>query len=161
MKKFLLLLALGCWLFAANAQTRPSLTKTADKVVLLEAKNNDLETKIEQIQGAYRELSFTLDSLQANNAKLKIPTSVEEANATLVYIVSFIQFIFVGFLGDKLPKWLSPFVLSVVVGLGVAVVAYFFSGGAFTLNEAVTFFLAISGGSNIIHQIKKPKTTPA
>lgn len=159
MKK-IIILAIGCWLLAFTAPAQPqrvSLTKTADKVTVLEAKDSDRAVKIEELQTALRELSFTLDSLSASDTKLVVPTTVEEANGVLVYVLGFLQFILVGFIGDRLPKWLSPFVLSVIVGGVIAAVAYFMPGSDFTLNEAVTFFLGVSGVGNIIHQIKKPK----
>jgi hypothetical protein len=161
MKKSLLLLALlGILSSNLNAQ-RISLTKTADAVETLKAEKSELQQKVAEIETKFNQLTGAVDSLKNTGGKLVVPTTVEEANSVLVYVLGFVNFVFVGLFRGKLPKWLTPFILSVLSSLVVSVLGYFLSKGEFSINEAVTFFLAVAGGSNIIHQIKKPAKTPA
>jgi hypothetical protein len=156
MTKYLfVLILLGALCFNLDAQNRISLTKTAGQVETLSVENQAQNERIALLEATNQQLLAKLDTL-ANPQKISVPTTIEEAKGLLVYILSFVQFVLVGIWGNKLPRWLSPFVLSIIVGAVISVVAYFGSGGAFSIGEAVTFFLAVAGGSNIIHQIKKP-----
>ncbi|MEO1260572.1 MAG: hypothetical protein AAFZ15_17375 [Bacteroidota bacterium] len=165
MKKhvFLIGLVLASFYINVNAQSLRVQNKEAieilqDENARLLAANEELNTQLISNDQRLAEIKVNVDSLiQGGKENLKIPTTVEEAKGLHVYIMSFVMFIVVGVFGDKLPSWLTPFIQSVIVGIIIALIAYFGSNGAFTINEAVQFFLAISGGSNIIHQVKKPQ----
>lgn len=160
--KTLVALSLAIFIFATGMEAqRPSLTRTAQAVELLESKNTDLQLKVQELEAAMMAVSAEVDTLETSAKPVKIPTTVADAEDLLAWAMSLVMFILVGFVPEeKLPKWLSKFVLSIIVGVIITVIAYFGSNGAFTIGEAVTFLLAIGGGSNYIHRIKKQEIKP-
>lgn len=149
---------------ALQSQERPSLTATSRKVDSLENTVTDLQLAYKQLllsAEAARQVQLTAqitaDSTATTKTIIKAPNTVEEANALLVLLLGFVQFVLTGFIPkDKLPRWLSPFVLSILIGLVVTIVGL--TLGNLSLPDGLSFFLGVTGAGNIIHQIKKPKT---
>lgn len=146
----------------------PAQDSTPTDVQTLETKTTALQTNLEELQAAYTELQTQLEAARQNailadstaidKPLIKAPSTIDEANTLLVVLLGFVQFILTGFVPkDKLPKWLSPFILSVLIGVAVTVVGL--TVGHLSLPDALAFFLGVTGTGNLIHQIKKPKTT--
>lgn len=139
-----------------------------DKVDSLTVKTSDLQTSVQDLQTSYQQLLMQLEqarqtSIQADSSNvskpiIKAPGTIDEANALLLVLLGFVQFILTGFVPkDKLPRWLSPFMLSVMVAVVVTVVGL--TVGHLSLPDAFAFFVGVTGVGNIFHQIKKPKAS--
>lgn len=172
MKKILFLLAFSCVLFTLSAQNtkRASLTQTVEAVEDLQLVTADLHDTDADLQEQLTALAAQIQGIQKDTVNIQIPTTggpaikapgtVEEANALMVILMGFVQFVLVGFVGkDKLPKWLSPFMLSILVAVVVTVVGI--TWGGLDLAQGILFFAGVSGFGNIIHQIKKPQKVTA
>lgn len=166
MKKIILAaLVLLTFQFLPAQSQRVILSETSKKV-------DSLENTVSDLRAAYQALLFQMEAAQQANTKtvvtddsttvtttqpiIKAPSTVDEANALLLVLLGFVQFILTGFVPkEKLPRWLSPFMLSVIVAVVVTVVGL--TLGNLSIPDGIAFFAGVSGIGNIIHQIKKPK----
>lgn len=161
--KFLKTILLATALLAVMASTgqaqRVSLTQTAETVNQLQIRTQAQEMQLNEIEQRLNNIQTDVDTIiQTGKNVVKIPTTVEEAQNLYIYASSIIMFILVGIFKDRLPKWITPFTFSMVVAIVISAIGYF--AGEFSLNEIVVFLMAIGGGSNILHQIKKPAKIP-
>ena len=160
------LITLFAWSPERVGAQRVSLTKTAETankaaeaveflegdISYLIAENDSLEQRLENIAADVAAV------VEQGKEDVKIPTDVVEAKSLYAFFSSLVTFIIVGlFNKDKLPKWLNKFTISIGVGGIITALAYFGSGGEFTVAEAVEFFFFVIGGSNAIHQVTKEK----
>jgi len=161
MKKMIFSILLLVTFYWLPAQDSPQ--DLAAQTTELESKVNDLETAYNQLQmqlEAAKANAVLTDSTATDQPIIKAPSTVDEANTLLLVLLGFVQFILTGFIPkDKLPRWLSPFVLSVLIALVVTAVGL--TVGNLSLPDGVAFFLGVTGTGNLIHQIKKPKTEKA
>lgn len=145
--------------FCIPVQAQYSRTKNAKDIDNLELENENLKFEIENLKGQFDKMSVSVDSLerQGDNQKVIIPTDEKEAQTLLVYVLGILQFIFVGAIAKRLPPWLTPFTLSLIIGALIVILAFTFSKGEFTIAEALVFYAGILGIGNGIHQVKKVK----
>jgi hypothetical protein len=148
------------------AQT-PSRAEMAEQVENLQAELEALKTSHYQLLNQVEtpqpvQAAAPVDTVHNTIVKpkggaIKAPNTIEEANALLLVLLGFVQFVLTGFIPkERLPKWLSPFMMSVIIAAVVTVVGL--TLGNLSLPDAIAFFAGVSGIGNIFHQIKKPKT---